>query len=781
MSAALQDNPWLLAGAALCILAWGLWMYRWRWRREVKRCAEVTQRLSSREAILASAPLGCIVLEGKEAGAFGNLAALFSLDAAPPDLDSVREALSVEDGARLSHAVDGLRRRGIPFDLTVERSDGSRFFAARSEIAATGPTVWFIDVTAQETARREAKARDRRWRDVFDHLPYPVWRRDSSLTVQDCNESYATAVGMAKADALTSGTELLGEHQTQAAPALARRATASGKAARESHHAVIGGSRCLLELTETPLPDGSTVGSAVDRTRVEELQEDLARHISAHGEVLETLGTAIVIYGPDLRLKFYNGAYAAMWGLSEGFLDSEPHISSVMEALRELRSLPEQTDFPAFRREVIQAMRNLVRPSEELMHRPDGSTLKVTMSPHPFGGVIVIYEDVTDRLTLERSFNTLIDVQRATIDNLYEAVAVFGSDGRLSLYNQAYAQLWEHSEEQLAEQPHVRWLTQHRRRFFDVPDSRWPEIVESIVANASEPEARAGRLDRADGKVLQWAQVPLPNGQSLFTYLDVTDSTTVERALRDRTEALETADRLKSEFIANISYELRTPLNAIVGFAEILENQFFGTLNTRQQEYATAIVQSSQRLIGLINDILDLATIEAGYMELELEEVDVAGVMRDLHTIAHERAHSRGIHFELDCPSETGTVVADNRRIKQALFNLLSNAINFTPEGGRVTLIARREEKGMCLAVSDTGIGMPPEETEQVFERFVRAHPRKSGAGLGLALVKSLIELHGGTVEIDSSPNRGTCVTCHLPFRPNPPAPRQLGAADQLR
>ena len=138
------------------------------------------------------------------------------------------------------------------------------------------------------------------------------------------------------------------------------------------------------------------------------------------------------------------------------------------------------------------------------------------------------------------------------------------------------------------------------------------------MARATEPEPRSGRRGRVDGSVIDWALVPLPDGASLFTFQDVTDSIRVERALRDRAEAMETADRLKSEFIANISYELRTPLTAIVGFAEILENQFFGELNERQLEYSRGIVQSSVQLTTLINDILDLASIEAGHLELEI-------------------------------------------------------------------------------------------------------------------------------------------------------------------
>jgi len=262
--------------------------------------------------------------------------------------------------------------------------------------------------------------------------------------------------------------------------------------------------------------------------------------------------------------------------------------------------------------------------------------------------------------------------------------------------------------------------------------------------------------------------VPLPDGNVLLSYLDVTDSTRVERALRERNEALETAGRLKSEFIANVSYELRTPLNAIIGFAEILTNQYFGELNPRQLDYSRGILDSSHRLLTLINDILDLATIEAGYMMLETENIDIHTLMASVLALTRERARKQNINLEFDCPPDLGALTADERRLKQALFNLISNAIKFTPAGGTIRLAARRDAGGVTLTVADNGVGIPTEDQARVFEKFERGNPqaRQSGAGLGLSLVKSFVELHGGRVEIVSQANKGTTITLYLPADP---------------
>jgi signal transduction histidine kinase len=391
--------------------------------------------------------------------------------------------------------------------------------------------------------------------------------------------------------------------------------------------------------------------------------------------------------------------------------------------------------------------------------------LSLSVSPHPFGGLIFVYEDVTDRLALERSYNTLIEVQRETLDNLFEAIAVFGSDGRLKLHNPAYRKIWALSETDLAGEPHINEIVEKTRNFYD-DRGDWPMVKAQVIAAISAQALVRGLLDRRDGSVLQLATVPLPDGNVLLSYQDVTDTQRVERALRERNEALETAGRLKSEFIANVSYELRTPLNAIIGFAEILANEYFGTLTPRQLDYSRGILDSSHRLLSLINDILDLATIEAGYMTLETAEVDIGAMLEAVLTLTRERARNQDLDLTLRCPANIGTIEADERRLKQALFNLISNAIKFTPSGGSIRLEARRDAGELVLSVTDTGVGIPIADQERVFDKFERGTTQdyQTGVGLGLSLVKNLIELHGGTVTIESLPRRGTTVRCHLPM-----------------
>jgi signal transduction histidine kinase len=588
-------------------------------------------------------------------------------------------------------------------------------------------------------------------REMIDAIPIPVWRRDPDGTLADCNKAYAAVLGATSATVLAEGREL--------AP--------SGWGGRR--HLVIDGSRRLLEIGEIAGRGGAAVGFAADRTEAESAETELWRHINAHAEVLESLGVAIAIYGTDKRLRFFNTAFAALWGIEEAWLAGAPLLDQVLDRLREGRRLPELADFRAFKRAQLRLFTALTEPLLEVQHLPDGRTLRLTISPHPLGGLIFACEDVTDRLALERSYNTLTQVQRATLDHLSEAIAVYGSDGRLKLHNPAYRALWGLTNRDLAGEPHIGEIVERTRALID-SDGDWPAVKEAAVAKVTARTLTSGPLYRRDGSVLQAATVPLPDGNVLLTYLDVSDTSRVERALREKNEALETAGRLKSEFIASVSHQLRTPLNAAIGFAEILTNGYFGSLNARQLEYSRGILASSHQLLALIDDIIDLASFEAGYLSLDKEQIEVADMLDAVIGLTRERAQSRGIALTLSCRPEIGAIEADGRRLKQALFNLISNAIKFTPPGGTIAVAAERSGNQLLLSVADTGIGIPAADQARALEKFEPGAKGAGGTGLGLSLVRTLVELHGGAVELASAPGRGTRVTCRLPSAPAAPA-----------
>ena len=311
---------------------------------------------------------------------------------------------------------------------------------------------------------------------------------------------------------------------------------------------------------------------------------------------------------------------------------------------------------------------------------------------------------------------------------------------------------------------HYRYSPQMSTFLVECDGATWQALREVVTAIDSR-KAITGQLERRDGNVVDCTTVPLPGGATLVTFHDVTDSVNVERVLRERNDALEEADRLKIDFVHHVSYELRSPLTNIIGFVHLLGDAATGPLESKQREYLEYITVSSDTLLALINNILDLATIDAGRMQLNLEPVGIREAMQAAAEGVQDRLVSAGLTLDIRAGADIGSFVADGRRVRQILFNLLANAVSFSPGGATVTLAAERREGEVTFSVTDTGPGIPPDMLERVFNWF-ETHPLGShhrGPGIGLSLVRSFVELHGGTVAIASVVGQGTTVTCGFP------------------
>lgn len=758
---------------ALCLLLATVHCRR-RLTESEARAADLEARLEREQALVDSSPQAIVCWDTSTGDQKLSPGAVRMIGCAADDEVGAEQIAGLVSEARASGiraAVAALIASGTDFDALVP-GFGERRYALRGRSIPQGSgghlaVLWLRDDSgaARETAAAQREADG--FRKLLDSFPFPVWRRRRSLDLDYVNPAYREAVEAGADTAPGDLPELAAGAVGENGRALAAQAAKSRDPQTEFHHIVAAGARRLMELTEAPVGgDGAIGGFAVDRTEADDIRTELARHIENHEQVLHNLGTAIAIFGADRRLQFYNTAYVKLWEIGEAFLDAKPTLGEILEELREARKIPEEANFPEFKAGRNAMFTSLIEPLEELTHLPDGKTLRSVAAPHPFGGLLITWEDVTASLALERSYNTLIAVQKETLDNLYEGIAVIGGDGRLQLSNPAFGRIWQLANDELAAAPHISELVERMRDFLDQGD--WESQKPDLINLLTDREGQSGRIQRANGSVVDFATVPLPDGAMLLSYVDVSDSHRVEQFLRERNEALETADRLKSEFIANVSYELRTPLNTIVGFSEILTGEYFGDLNDRQTEYSKGIYESSQRLLSLINDILDLATIESGHMSLELETVDVHSVLTSVLGLTQERALRKSLKLDFDCPKDIGLIMADERRLKQAMFNILSNSVKFTPEEGEITVSARRVEDNIVVTFTDTGVGIPPEDHERIFDRFERgAQPqaRRSGVGLGLSLVQSFIELHGGDVELESEPGVGTKVVCRLPAR----------------
>jgi signal transduction histidine kinase len=293
----------------------------------------------------------------------------------------------------------------------------------------------------------------------------------------------------------------------------------------------------------------------------------------------------------------------------------------------------------------------------------------------------------------------------------------------------------------------------------------WRTLKAAVVSLGDERRSTEQRMTRVDGSVVDVTSTPLPDGGTLATFADVTDSVNFENALVEKNEALEEASRLKNDFVHHVSYELRSPLTNIIGFVQLLADGAAGPLSDKQRQYAGYIMTSSDALLAIINNILDLATIDAGVMTLELGEVDIRDAMQGAAEAVQPRLAESGVTLEMKAAQAIGSFEADGKRVRQVLFNLLSNAIGFSQHGGLVSLSAERNAREVVFRVEDRGKGIPQAVIDRVFDRF-ESHAGGTdhrGVGLGLSIVRSFVELHGGSVELTSEEGRGTVVVCRFP------------------
>jgi signal transduction histidine kinase len=599
---------------------------------------------------------------------------------------------------------------------------------------------------------------------ILNALDIPIWKRDAHQHVGYCNIAFSEIAEEVSEHAHgVEELELFQGHRQ-----LAQKALESGETQHTRRHIVVEGSRRLYDIHEIPFAsDGITIGYALDISELEVAQEEIQRHISALRDLLESSTAAMSVYGKDGQLKYFNFAFVNLWKLDELWLETEPSYGAVLEQLREKRKLPEQANFLAYKQAQMRLFNSLIEPDESFLYLPDGKILRAIAIPHALGGVLFVHEDVTDRVALERSYNTLIAVQRETLDHLHEGVAVFSEDGRLRLCNPVFNKLWQVSDDFTASEPHLReWLAKSRDLFL-VDD--WDDFAENLVARLQQRQYMALRFDRADGSVVDCACVPLPDGGNLITFIDVTDSTLLERSLRERNEALEVADRVKTEFLANMSYELRSPLTSISGFAEMLSKSYIGPLNVTQSEYVQHIFESSSHLSQLISTIIDLATIEAGYMQLEYSHFSLPDAMQQVHELTASGLKTQGVKLVHHAAAKLGDMYGDQMRVKQIMLNLITTLSKYAKAQSEIRLTAEAlDEQGIQLRVACISRGGSRQSLAGIFSSEAQtgeSGAQQNAAELGLTLVRRFVGLHGGQVRAKLGDDDAIIITASFPGR----------------
>ncbi|UZK67152.1 sensor histidine kinase [Sphingomonas sp. M1-B02] len=768
----------VLAGAALALLVLGAtWMLfvGLRARATASDLADGNARLT---ALVGGSPAQAMVVRADGRIELSRrLGDWLGLDALPRELSELSGAengLIPEDAEALAAQVTAAQKAGQPFSLSVRARGSERALLVIGERAPEdvhapgGVVLWFLDATEAQDEINRLQRESTRLRAAFDALtslieaaPMPMWYRGGDLKLLMVNSAYVRAVeGKDGEDVVERGLELVEGAGLGGPLANAAIARDTGEPQTAAMPATIGGARRMLRLHDIPLPIGGVAGFAVDIEELEQLRGGMKRFGEAQRAMLDRMSAGVAQFASDRSLVFCNQPFRRMFAMKNEWLADRPEFDRVLERMREANRLPDVRDFPAWkaeRREWFTAPEAV-----EETWSVGGTHLRVVAQPLPEGGLLLIFEDRTQQFELQREHGEMQQVRTATLESLAEAVAVFGK-GRLQLWNRKFRSVWGFEDAFLDGHPQIANIVKEAGPKLTNPARA--EVMGDLIRMATKDrQQRGSSIAFADGRHFELTAVPLPDGNALVTMLDTTDHHRAERALRDRNEALEASDRVKTAFVANMSYELRTPLTSIKGFTEMLHGGFAGALSEDGLGYAEAVLSSVDRLGALIDDVLDLtqsegAPIDKVPVDLELAANSAAEAIAPL-------AKAKGIELVVEDLGSVGTVTGDPRRLRQVIEHLLRHAVAGTREKGRVLLHLDGTAKAARIVVSNDGPGMAPDAVARAFDRFAQGGISRSGdraLGLGLPIAKQFVEAHGGRIELLSELGEGTLVTVELP------------------
>lgn len=750
-----------------------LWFMRLRGRTEAENqrlAAELEaerERISNLKALNAEKNRRIIFWEGPDS-APEFLGALPDEAGAPEDDDaflSFADWLSPGSTKQLEAAVAALRSRAKAFEMLAETRGGyvleviGGTTGGRAHVRFGALESLRAELAELKLEHKRARAALSRFETLLNGVDAPAWQRDGEGRLTWVNRAYAKAVEATDAeDALCENRMLLSAPTQEKLDGKIR----AGEPFKGRQPVVTAGERAFYDLTEVPTGDGSA-GLAIDVSALQASETALEQTLESHADTLNHLNTAVAIFDADRRLKFYNQAFEKLWKLDMGFLESHPDNGELFERLRADGKLPEPHLWREWKDKALSVYHS-VAPYNDLWYLPSGETLSVFASAHPRGGTTWVFENHTEQVALKTRYNTLVKVQGETIDHLSEGVAVFGPDGRLKLSNPAFLGLWRIGENEAAPGTHIRALMQIGEKDEEAAKG-WRLFARMITSFDDERVSRQGRLELSSGVVLDYAVTPLPNAQTMLTFVNKTDSVNVERALTEKNDALRKAEELKNAFLEHVSHELRTPLTSIMGFAELLKSSEIGPLTARQSNYVDHIANSSSVLMTIVNDMIDLKSADAGILQLECDRMSLDDLIDSVAEDISSRLQETGVTLEITAPPKLGEITADFQRLKQVLLKILGNAIRYAPRGSIIALSCWRENGDFVFTVTDSGPGISDDALENVFSRFESGgrQAQYAGAGLGLAIVESFVGLHHGKIFIDSEAGAGTTVSCRIP------------------
>lgn len=770
-----SNSPWLtnfaFVFASFCFMHS---VYKARYQN-----VQYHEMLCHYQAVLSAAEEGWIAWndENEYVGSSKKFRELMLLKKnAPIRIIDIIDNLQSDSADNFTTHLTKLLKNGEEFNLIAQTKSGRNIElrGARKIISKIESiAIWCRDITEISsefekirTVAEEATDFSQRKVEILNALPLPVWRRDKNLRIVFCNKFYAHMLGKKVDDVITGNIPLVPGSLFGQGHSLAENAKKCNKSQSVVQHIIVGGIRKQFSIHECVSSDGF-IGYALDISSTEKLASQLDKLITSNCEVLNGISSAIAIYDSNMKLAFFNNSFQYMMKLENGWLHSKPTFSEVLDELRSNRRLPEVADFQAFKKDQLALFTSVVEPVQNMIHLPNGKSLRQMITPYTAGGLVFIYEDVTNSLLLQQKNNTLLAVQKETIDHLYEGVIVCGSDNRVKIMNKSLADIWGLDLELLnVKEMHLSDLLNNIKDQLDF-EGEWTKFREYAVSNLTDRMPKTGRLTKKNGHVILFSYVPLPDGAHMHSMVDITDTCTVENAILEKNQALHAAHRLEMEFIAGVSTEIKSPLSVLVEASDLLLHEYYGHLNDKQKNFCKYIFDAANQLHQLINNTIDMVAVDKSPAKLVFDNFSITEAIDEVLLNLHQRLQEKNIEIIKSYDENVPEFYGNKVRMKQVLFNIILNAVQYSPNSGIVEVVLRFNDDEMKILVKDTGFrhGGQKGGKRRIFTRISKdeaLRPTTSEHNISMPLVRSLVAKHGGRIKIVSDV-KGTSVLCTFP------------------
>ncbi|MDR3031063.1 MAG: PAS-domain containing protein [Holosporales bacterium] len=632
--------------------------------------------------------------------------------------------------------------------LVFDRTKGLYIFTAETEIERK-----------QDKNRRENNFTN----NILNSIPLYIWQRNLDLQLTYCNKKYSDALETSQENVIANNLKLINHKKDKYigyAPS----------AKKTIEKVVIKGSRRYLEITEQPFVGNSpAIGFAIDVTDREELKKEYKIYKKQTEETLSQISVPIAIFDEKMFLIFANSAVEKLFGLGAN-LFNEKNFSEIISILLDKGIILNDKGDKEFKEKAESFFTEVIEPYHTTLSIQNGKIMNVTISPNQGGGLIFLFEDISDTISLKREVSSIFAVQQDTLDHLQEGVVIFGTDNRVKIINSVMRDRGEDNKLERYEETHIKEFLE---KVFNMSESSpKPEFwIAKIISMSTQRIQFSDSLSLPSGKVMDYGYFPLPEGLNLIRFSDATDRINLEKAISEKADIVSQLDKIKTSLISNVSFELRAPLNAIIGFSDILSKQYFGALNEKQLEYCHGISESVIKITEAVDAIIKLTGIEAGQIKLKYDEVNLFNFINDLLNLFKNVAETQNVTLTSAFENKEFIVYFDECSMKQAMFQIILKALKQTPAGGNITVSIETpatEPAYFSIIISNTGVGIAAEDLEKI-KKVIANETGISlvdeSIGFGTLLANSILRLHNGALSISSEYGKGTVVKSCLPIK----------------